>query len=126
MRKILDKIRKTYDKHGQAAAFDVANKHGLKYEHCWACETSSPAVDHQCVICGTDTTTRMTHSEFFERTDFIELKNQKTTLLNILDKGGLHPTQVEDIEGLINFIDSFQDTAIDNGMKEEEVFGGEI
>jgi hypothetical protein len=68
----------------------------------------------------------MTHSEFFERTDFIELKNQKTTLLNILDKGGLHPTQVEDIEGLINFIDSFQDTAIDNGMKEEEVFGGEI
>ena len=68
----------------------------------------------------------MTHSEFFERTDFIELKNQKMTLLNILDKGGLHPTQVEDIEGLINFIDSFQDTAIDNGMKEEEVFGGEI
>jgi hypothetical protein len=48
------------------------------------------------------------------------------TLLAILDKGGLHPTQVEDIEGLINFIDSFQDTAIDNGMKEEEVFGGDI
>lgn len=68
----------------------------------------------------------MTHSEFFERTNFIELQNQKLTLLAILDKGGLHPTQVKDIEGLVRFIDSFQDTAIDNGMKEEEVFGGEI
>ena len=68
----------------------------------------------------------MTHSEFFERTDFVELRNQKLTLFAILDKGGLHPTQVEDIEGIIHFIDSFQDTAIDNGMKEEDVFGGEI
>jgi hypothetical protein len=68
----------------------------------------------------------MTHGEFFERTDFIKLKNQKMTLLNILDKDGLHPTQVEDIEGLVNFIDNFQDTAIDNGIKEEEVFDGEI
>jgi hypothetical protein len=68
----------------------------------------------------------MTHSEFFERTDFIKLKNQKMTLLNILDKDGLPPTQVEDIEGLVNFIDNFQDTAIDNGIKEEEVFDGEI
>jgi hypothetical protein len=122
MKKILEKIRKAYEKHGQAAAFDVANEHGLKYEYCWTCETSSPAVDHQCAICGCDTTTRMTHTEFFERTDYITLGQQKLTLLAILDKGGLHSTQVEDIEGLINFIDSFQDTAIDNGMKEEDVF----
>ena len=41
-----------YNEHGQAAAFDTANFYGVKYEYCKACETDSPAIDHECLICG--------------------------------------------------------------------------
>lgn len=123
MKKILNKIRNAYEKHGVVAALYEAEKYNVPYEHCRGCDADMPTIDGQCTICGQDTTTRMTHSEFFERTDFITLGQQKLTLLSILEKCDLHPIQAEDIEGLIHFIDSFQDTAVDNGMSEEEVFG---
>lgn len=64
----------------------------------------------------------MTHNEFFEKTDFIELGNQKLALLSLLDKGVVPLEEVPNIDGLINFIDNFQDTAVDNGIDSNRVF----
>jgi hypothetical protein len=65
----------------------------------------------------------MTHKEFFSATDFDLLRAQKTTLLLLLDSPNLFPIQKEDIQGLVHFIDAFQDTAVDNGIDEDTVFG---
>ena len=65
----------------------------------------------------------MTHKEFFSATDFDLLRAQKTTLLLLLDSPNLFHIQKEDIQGLVHFIDAFQDTAVDNGIDEDTVFG---
>ncbi len=65
----------------------------------------------------------MTHKEFFSTTDYALLRAQKLTLLLLLDSPNLFPIQKEDIQGLVHFIDAFQDTAVDNGIDEDTVFG---
>ncbi len=65
----------------------------------------------------------MTHKEFFSATNYDLLRAQKTTLLLLLDSPNLFPIQKEDIQGLVHFIDAFQDTAVDNGIDEDIVFG---
>lgn len=65
----------------------------------------------------------MTHKEFFSATDFALLRAQKLTLLLLLDSRKLLPTLKDDIQGLVHFIDAFQDTAVDNGIDEDTVFG---
>ncbi len=65
----------------------------------------------------------MTHKEFFSATNYDLLRAQKMTLLLLLDSSNLFPIQKEDIQGLVHFIDVFQDTAVDNGIDEDTVFG---
>jgi hypothetical protein len=65
----------------------------------------------------------MTHKEFFSTTDYDLLRAQKLTLLLLLDSRKLLPTLKDDIQGLVHFIDAFQDTAVDNGIDEDTVFG---
>lgn len=65
----------------------------------------------------------MTLEEFAKKTDYSLLTNQKLTLLNLLNKNELPETQDEDLMGLINFIDMFQDVVVENDvLPEEEVF----
>jgi hypothetical protein len=40
-----------YNKNGQATAFDVANSYGVGYGYCKPCETDSPQIDGECLIC---------------------------------------------------------------------------
>ena len=53
--KIISEAEKIYNKKGQSAVFDFANKHNVKYEYCSPCETSSPQIDHECLVCGSPT-----------------------------------------------------------------------
>ena len=56
--------------------------------------------------------------------DWKLLFQQKKVLLYIASWGGLSQEQVDALDGIINFIDSIQDSAVDeNGFTEEEVFG---
>lgn len=60
---------------------------------------------------------------FAQKTDFALLSQQKLTLLNILERHTVNSIQAEDINGLINFIDAFQDAVVDAGvLPEEEVY----
>jgi hypothetical protein len=58
--------------------------------------------------------------------DYDLLVQQKLTLLNMVDTPGdncLSEQQVQDLDGLINFIDAFQDAIVESNIKsEEEVF----
>ena len=61
----------------------------------------------------------MTLLEFATSVDYNLLQQQKLTLL------GLYPTgnQKDDIDGIINFIDAFQDAIVESHIKTEyEVF----
>lgn len=65
----------------------------------------------------------MTLEEFATQTDFKLLTSQKQTLLHLLDRDLLNSDQDQDLQGLINFLDSFQDAVVDSGvLPEEKVF----
>lgn len=55
------KVQLAYDLHGQTTAFDVVNKHNKRaktkvpFEYCRGCECESPAIKHECLICGQET-----------------------------------------------------------------------
>jgi hypothetical protein len=47
-----------YEEKGQSAVFDYVNERDLpnvQYEYCKACDTDSPAWEHQCLVCGQKT-----------------------------------------------------------------------
>jgi hypothetical protein len=65
----------------------------------------------------------MTLKQFANQTDYAVLQHQKQTLLNLLDRDLLTSDQDQDLQGLINFLDSFQDAVVDSGvLPEEKVF----
>jgi hypothetical protein len=64
----------------------------------------------------------MTLQQFAEQTDYSLLAQQKLTVLQLLDNPQLNGHQENDLLGLINFLDRFQDTAVDSGIPEEVVF----
>ena len=65
----------------------------------------------------------MTLKEFALKTDYAVLIQQKQTLLNILDRDLLNAVQDQDLLGLINFLDAFQDAVVDSGvLPEADVF----
>jgi hypothetical protein len=65
----------------------------------------------------------MNLEQFANQTDYAVLQHQKQTLLNLLDRDLLNSDQDQDLQGLINFLDSFQDAVVDSGvLPEEKVF----
>lgn len=60
--KIRANVQNVYEAKGQSEAFDWVNawnKNHIKtipFENCKGCETSSPSLDHCCLICGQETT----------------------------------------------------------------------
>jgi len=65
----------------------------------------------------------MTLKQFALKTDYAVLIQQKQTLLNLLDRDLLNAVQDQDLLGLINFLDAFQDTVVDSGvLPEDKVF----
>jgi len=61
----------------------------------------------------------MTLLEFATSVDYNLLQQQKLTLLGLYTTGN----QKDDIDGIINFIDAFQDAIVESHIKtEEEVF----
>lgn len=65
----------------------------------------------------------MTLLTFATSVDYNSLVQQKLTLLNLVENQQLAPEQRDDIDGLINFIDTYQDAIVESHIKmEEEVF----
>ena len=62
-------VRKAYENEGVGAACDVANEAGLGYEYCAACEAESPAIKHECLICGQ--ATRLSDAEMMRDTKWV-------------------------------------------------------
>jgi hypothetical protein len=58
----------------------------------------------------------MTLLEFATSVDYNLLQQQKLTLLGLYTTGN----QRDDIDGLINFIDAFQDAIVESHIKSEE------
>lgn len=59
---IKEEANRIYVEKGQSAVFDYVNRYNQKadepipFENCKACETSSPSIDHVCLVCGQETT----------------------------------------------------------------------
>jgi hypothetical protein len=65
----------------------------------------------------------MNLEDFALKTDYAVLLQQKQTLLNLLDRDLLNSIQDQDLLGLINFLDAFQDAVVDSGvLPEDKVF----
>ena len=65
----------------------------------------------------------MNLEDFALKTDYAVLLQQKQTLLNLLDRDLLNSVQDQDLLGLINFLDAFQDSVVDSGvLPEDKVF----
>ena len=61
---------------------------------------------------------------FAKRTDYSLLLRQKQTLLKIIDPdemGFIDPDRNNHIEGLLNFLDTFQDSVVDSGVLPEGI-----
>ena len=61
---------------------------------------------------------------FAKRTDYSLLLRQKQTLLKIIDPdemGFIDPDRNNHIEGLLNFLDTFQDAVVDSGVLPEGI-----
>lgn len=54
--------QKLYEKDGQSAVFDYAEKNKIPYEVCGenACNSESPAINHICLCCGQSTKAKFT------------------------------------------------------------------
>ncbi len=67
--------------------------------------------------------TKTTMDEFVDKIDFPLLEKQKNTLLELSIYGSLTMKEIDALEGIINFVDAFQDYAVDvMGKPENEVF----
>jgi hypothetical protein len=70
--------------------------------------------------------TTMEIPEFIKQTNFHDLRDQKACLVSAIehfDKNNLMPDVSDKLEGLLNFIDSFQDMCVDTyGIDKNEVF----
>jgi hypothetical protein len=59
----------------------------------------------------------------FERTDYTLLAKQKAVLLELLNRNLLNQEQDQAIDGIIGFLDAFQDEAVAvHGIAEDVVF----
>jgi hypothetical protein len=61
----------------------------------------------------------MTLENFVSKVDYVLLAKQKGTLINILESND-QTSSHDHIEGLIEFLDGFQDAAVDSGQVPEE------
>lgn len=48
--------RAIYEEKGQGAVIAYANKNNIGYEFCKECDCQSPAIKHECLVCGQETT----------------------------------------------------------------------
>ena len=63
VKQIKVKVKELYKTQGQGASFDwigqyISNNrvsNPIRYERCEACDTSSPSIEHECLICGQET-----------------------------------------------------------------------
>ena len=51
-RKLLDEAYDLYQKYGQYAVNGWAEKNGIPYSYCEACEDDTPHVGDTCAVCG--------------------------------------------------------------------------
>ena len=61
----------------------------------------------------------MTLENFVSKVDYVLLAKQKGTLISLLESDDLR-IQDDHIEGLIEFLDSFQDATVESGLVPEE------
>ena len=68
----------------------------------------------------------MNLENFAKQTDYQLLLKQKQTLLEIIDPDTMHfsdPGRIINLEGLLNFLDAFQDVVVDSCvLPEAQVF----
>ena len=58
--------------------------------------------------------------KFMDNVNYVDLKKQKAALLNAICRTK-DPKEEELLTGLLNFIDSFQDLAVDTFIKDENM-----
>jgi hypothetical protein len=78
MKNLKSECERIYNAKGQTAVFDFINKLSplkmktlkVAYEDCKQCETSSPAQDHVCLVCGSTTVPRVKEFRITYRMEF--------------------------------------------------------
>lgn len=54
-KELFEKAYEIYQEKGQSGVFDFANKYDIGYAYCPPCETSSPSLGGDCLVCGSPT-----------------------------------------------------------------------
>lgn len=84
---IIKKAYEIYQEKGQSAVFDFANKHNVDYAYCSPCETSSPSIDDECLVCGSPT---VPECPVCNRTNISPDTEPNTNILSCDDCGSEH------------------------------------
>jgi len=78
---------KIYTEKGQSAVFDFANEHNVPYAYCSPCETSSPSLDGDCLVCASPT---IPECPVCNRTNISPDTEPDTNILSCDDCGSEH------------------------------------
>lgn len=134
---IINKCYSIYEKFGYAAVINhikAMRKDNIRiytdivYEQCPECNNNMPSLNHICLICGQTTNVQETSNtnvqvpEFIQNMDWSILREQKETLLNIINWNKL-PLLNDNLQGIVHILDAIQDYAVDvAGYSETDVY----
>lgn len=134
---IINKCYSIYEKFGYAAVInhiEAMRKDNIRiytdivYEQCPECNNNMPSLNHICLICGQTTNVQETSNtnvqvpEFIQKMDWSILREQKETLLNIINWNKL-PLLNDNLQGIVHILDAIQDYAVDvAGYSETDVY----
>jgi hypothetical protein len=89
-RQLVIQVTNIYNESGQASAFEFVRKFNdshivrIPFERCEACDTNTPSIDHECLICGQETKTTQT-PKFYQSV----LKPVKDVIKYVYPQGGI-------------------------------------
>jgi hypothetical protein len=92
---LINTLKEVYEAQGQSAVFDWVriNNHNrpnkeehIPYEYCEACDTKSPSLDHNCLVCG-----QLTKGNSTAKPKFYQavLKPIKDVIAHVYPQGGI-------------------------------------
>jgi hypothetical protein len=92
---LINKLKAIYEAQGQTAVFDWVRIYNhnrpnkeehIPYEYCEACDTKSPSLDHNCLVCG-----QLTKSNSTAKPKFYQavLKPIKDVIAHVYPQGGI-------------------------------------
>lgn len=93
--KLINTLKEVYESEGQRGVFDWVRIYNhnrpnveehIPYEYCNACETNSPSLDHDCLVCGQGTRPKATSKPKFYQA---VLKPIKDVIAHVYPQGGI-------------------------------------